>query len=82
MEHLPDLLTPMGGGGAAGAIAYAVVRWLELRAGLPQIQSELERMRVSHAACEQRIADGDRECAARVARLEERIDTLLNRLTA
>ena len=81
MEQLPELLAPMSGGSVAGAVAYAVIRWLELRAGLPQIQAELDRMRAAHAACEQRIIDSDRECAARVARLEERIDSLLNRLS-
>jgi hypothetical protein len=65
-----DAIGPLSGGGVAGAIAYVVVRALELRAKLPQLLAEIETVKQGHASCEERSA-----------RLERRIDELLDRLT-
>ena len=65
-----DAIGPLSGGGVAGAIAYAVVKLMEIRAGMPQLRAEVEQLRQGHASCEERSA-----------RLERRIDELLDRLT-
>ena len=65
-----DAIGPLSGGGVAGAIAYAVVKLMEIRAGMPQLRAEVEQLRQGHAQCE-----------GRAARLEQRIDELLDRLT-
>lgn len=53
--ELIDLMGGMGGGGVAGAIAYAVVRIVEVKTGLPKIQAELEAVRKLHEACEANV---------------------------
>lgn len=53
--ELVDFMGPMGGGGAAGAIAYAVVRIVELKTGLPKLQAELDAVRQLHTACEANV---------------------------
>ena len=65
-----DAIGPLSGGGVAGAVAYAVVKLMEIRAGMPQLRAEVEQLRQGHASCE-----------GRAARLEARIDELLDRLT-
>lgn len=50
-----DLMSGMGGGGVAGAIAYAVVRIVEVKTGLPRIQAELDAVRKLHEACEANV---------------------------
>lgn len=65
-----EAIGPLSGGGVAGAIAYAVVKVMEIRAGVPQLRAEVEQLRQGHASCE-----------ARAVRLEERIDELLDRLS-
>jgi cell division protein FtsB len=46
---------PMGGGGAAGAIAYAVVKIVEVKTGLPKLQAELDAIRQLHTSCEANV---------------------------
>ena len=53
--ELVDFMGPMGGGGAAGAIAYAVVKIVELKTGLPKLQAELEAIRQLHTSCEANV---------------------------
>ena len=65
-----DAVGPLSGGGVAGAIAYAVVKLMEIKAAMPQLRAEVEQLRQGHAQCE-----------ARSARLEERVNALLDRLT-
>jgi hypothetical protein len=65
-----DAVAPLSGGGVAGAIAYAVVKLMEIKAAVPQLRAEVEQLRQGHAQCE-----------ARSARLEERVNALLDRLT-
>jgi hypothetical protein len=65
-----DAVGPLSGGGVAGAIAYAVVKLMEIKAAVPQLRAEVEQLRLGHAQCE-----------ARSARLEERVNALLDRLT-
>jgi chromosome segregation ATPase len=65
-----DAVAPLSGGGVAGAIAYAVVKLMEIKAAMPQLRAEVEQLRQGHAQCE-----------ARSARLETRIDELLDRLS-
>jgi hypothetical protein len=65
-----DAIGPLSGGGVAGAVAYAVVKLMEIRAGMPQLRAEVEQLRQGHASCE-----------SRAARLETRIDELLDRLS-
>ena len=53
--ELAQFLTPMGGGGVAGAIAYAVVRIVEVKTGLPKLQAELDAIRQLHTSCEANV---------------------------
>ena len=53
--ELVDFMAPMGGGGAAGAIAYAVVKIVELKTGLPKLQAELDAIRQLHTSCEANV---------------------------
>lgn len=63
--ELSELLTPMGGGGVAGAIAYAVIRLVEIKAGLPKLNADLEALRTLHLSCEANV----RQLQAQVAQL-------------
>jgi hypothetical protein len=67
--ELVDFMGPMGGGGAAGAIAYAVVKIVELKTGLPKLQAELEAVRKLHEACEANV----RSLQAQVTQLIEQL---------
>ena len=67
--ELVDFMGPMGGGGAAGAIAYAVVKIVELKTGLPKLQAELEAIRQLHTACEANV----RSLQAQVTQLIEQL---------
>lgn len=67
--ELVDFMGPMGGGGAAGAIAYAVVKIVELKTGLPKLQAELEAVRHLHEACEANV----RNLQAQVTQLIEQL---------
>ena len=53
--ELAQFLTPMGGGGVAGAIAYAVVKIVEVKTGLPKLQAELDAIRQLHTSCEANV---------------------------
>ena len=68
--ELIEALGPLSGSGFAGAAAYIVVKALELRAAMPQLRAEVEQLRQGHAQCE-----------ARSARLEVRVNELLDRLS-
>jgi transcriptional regulator with AAA-type ATPase domain len=63
--ELSELLTPMGGGGVAGAVAYAIVRLVEIKAGLPKLNADLEALRTLHLSCEANV----RQLQAQVVRL-------------
>lgn len=67
--ELVDFMGPMGGGGAAGAIAYSVVKIVELKTGLPKLQAELEAVRKLHEACEANV----RNLQAQVTQLIEQL---------
>jgi hypothetical protein len=67
--ELVDFMGPMGGGGAAGAIAYAIVKIVELKTGLPKLQAELDSVRQLHTACEANV----RALQAQVAQLIEQL---------
>lgn len=67
--ELVDFMGPMGGGGAAGAIAYAVVKIVELKTGLPKLQAELEAIRQLHTSCEANV----RALQAQVTQLIEQL---------
>jgi transcriptional regulator with AAA-type ATPase domain len=62
--ELANLMGPMGGG-LAGAVAYAVVKLIEIKAGLPKLQADLDAVRQLHAACDQNV----RQLQAQVAQL-------------
>jgi transcriptional regulator with AAA-type ATPase domain len=62
--ELVNLMGPMGGG-VAGAVAYAVVKLIEIKAGLPKLQADLDAVRQLHAACDQNV----RQLQAQVAQL-------------
>ena len=68
--EIVEAIGPLSGGGVAGAVAYAVVKVLEIKAAVPQLRAEVEQLRQGHASCE-----------GRAARLEQRIDELLDRLS-
>lgn len=68
--ELIEALGPLSGSGLAGAVAYVAVKALELRAALPQLRAEVESLRQGHAQCEERSA-----------RLESRVNELLDRLS-
>ena len=59
----------MSGGGVAGAIAYAIVKIVELKTGLPKLQAELEAVRQLHTACEANV----RSLQAQVTQLIEQL---------
>lgn len=65
-----EAIGPLSGGGVAGAIAYAIVKVMEIKAQVPQLRAEVEQLRRGHLSCEERSA-----------RLEARIDELLDRVT-
>ncbi len=67
--ELSELLTPMGGGGVAGAVAYAIVRLVEIKAGLPKLNADLEALRTLHLSCE-----------ANVRQLQAQVDRLISQL--
>lgn len=67
--ELSELLTPMGGGGVAGAIAYAVIRLVEIKAGLPKLNADLDALRTLHLSCESNV----RQLQAQVAQLISQI---------
>ena len=67
--ELTQFLTPMGGGGIAGAVAYVVVKIVELKTGLPKLQAELDSVRQLHTACEANV----RALQAQVAQLIEQL---------
>ena len=67
--ELVDFMGPMGGGGAARAIAYPVVKIVELKTGLPKLQAELEAIRQLHTACEANV----RSLQAQVTQLIEQL---------
>ena len=67
--ELAQFLTPMGGGGVAGAIAYAVVRIVEVKTGLPKLQAELDAIRQLHTSCEANV----RALQAQVTQLIDQI---------
>jgi hypothetical protein len=54
--ELVNLMGPMGGGGVAGAVVYAVIKLIELKAGLPKLQADLDAVRKLHEACEANVA--------------------------
>ena len=62
--ELVNLMGPMGGG-VAGAVAYAVVKLIEIKAGLPKLQADLDAVRQLHAACDQNV----KQLQAQVAQL-------------
>ncbi len=62
--ELANLMGPMGGG-LAGAVAYVVVKLIEIKAGLPKLQADLDAVRQLHAACDQNV----RQLQAQVAQL-------------
>ena len=68
--ELANLMGPMGGG-LAGAVAYAVVKLIEIKAGLPKLQADLDAVRQLHAACDQNV----RQLQAQVAQLIAQIAT-------
>jgi hypothetical protein len=47
-----NMMGPMGGGGMAGAVVYAVIKLIELKAGIPKLQADLDAVRKMHEACE------------------------------
>jgi hypothetical protein len=53
--ELMNLMGPMGGGGVAGAVVYAVVKLVELKAGIPKLQADLDAVRKMHEACETNV---------------------------
>lgn len=63
--ELAQFLTPMGGGGVAGAVAYAIVKIVELKTGLPKLQAELDAVKQLHVACEANV----RALQAQIAQL-------------
>lgn len=67
--ELVDFMGPMGGGGAAGAIAWAIVKIVELKTGLPKLQAELDAIRQLHTACEANV----RSLQAQVTQLIEQL---------
>ena len=68
--ELANLMGPMGGG-LAGAVAYAVVKLIEIKAGLPKLQADLDAVRQLHAACDQNV----RQLQAQVAQLIAQLAT-------
>ncbi len=68
--ELVNLMGPMGGG-LAGAVAYVVVKLIEIKAGLPKLQADLDAVRQLHAACDQNV----RQLQAQVAQLIAQIAT-------
>jgi len=60
---------PMGGGGVAGAVAYAIVKIVELKTGLPKLQAELDAIRQLHTSCEANV----RSLQAQVTQLIEQL---------
>ena len=67
--ELSELFAPMGGGGVAGAVAYAIVRLVEIKAGLPKLNADLEALRTLHLSCE-----------ANVRQLQAQVDRLISQL--
>lgn len=63
--ELAQFLTPMGGGGVAGAVAYAIVKIVELKTGLPKLQAEFDAVKQLHVACEANV----RALQAQIAQL-------------
>lgn len=63
--ELSELFGPMSGGGVAGALAYAVIRLVEIKAGLPKLNADLEALRTLHLSCEANV----RQLQAQVAQL-------------
>ena len=68
--ELANLMGPMGGG-LAGAVAYAVVKLIEIKAGLPKLQADLDAVRQLHAACDQNV----RQLQAQVTQLIAQLAT-------
>ena len=60
-----NLMGPMGGGGMAGAVVYAVIKLIELKAGIPKLQADLDAVRKLHEACEANV----RQLQAQVTQL-------------
>jgi transcriptional regulator with AAA-type ATPase domain len=66
--ELANLMGPMGGG-LAGAVAYAVVKLIEIKAGLPKLQADLDAVRQLHAACDQNVRQLQTQVAQLIAQL-------------
>jgi hypothetical protein len=67
--ELMNLMGPMSGGGVAGAVVYAVVKLIELKAGLPKLQSDLDAVRQLHASCEANVAQLQAQVTQLIAQL-------------
>lgn len=58
MNDLVHFLSIPGvGGGAAGAVAWAIVRIVEAKTGITSLKQELAMVKAMHEACHQKTLD-------------------------
>lgn len=76
-----DAIGPLSGGGVAAAIALVITKAIEAKLGMPQLEARLKMVEEQATREREHSTRLHSQCEERAARLEGRIDELLDRLS-